>query len=80
MKKVIVLTGGGSAGHVIPNIALLPTLSKNFNEIHYIGSKDDVIPSKLVYDFVDDENLVKVVNGATHNSGFEVIYPLIWKE
>ena len=49
-------------------------------QIHYIGSKDDVIPSKLVYDFVDDENLVKVVNGATHNSGFEVIYPLIWTE
>ncbi|MCH5163614.1 MAG: UDP-N-acetylglucosamine--N-acetylmuramyl-(pentapeptide) pyrophosphoryl-undecaprenol N-acetylglucosamine transferase [Clostridiales bacterium] len=34
MKK-IVLTGGGTAGHVMPNIALLPYL--NNCEIHYIG-------------------------------------------
>ena len=34
----IVLTGGGTAGHVTPNIALIPTLiQKNF-EVHYIGS------------------------------------------
>ena len=35
MKK-IVLTGGGTAGHVTPNLALIPFL-KNA-EIHYIGS------------------------------------------
>lgn len=28
MKK-IVLTGGGTAGHVTPNIALIPELQKN---------------------------------------------------
>ena len=28
MSKKIVLTGGGTAGHVTPNIALLPTLKK----------------------------------------------------
>lgn len=37
MKK-IVLCGGGSAGHVIPNIALLPELKNSYDEIHYIGS------------------------------------------
>lgn len=37
MKK-IVLCGGGSAGHVMPNVALLPTLSKHFNEIYYMGN------------------------------------------
>ena len=36
MKKII-LTGGGTAGHVTPNLALLPYLSRHF-EIHYIGS------------------------------------------
>jgi UDP-N-acetylglucosamine--N-acetylmuramyl-(pentapeptide) pyrophosphoryl-undecaprenol N-acetylglucosamine transferase len=36
MKK-IVLTGGGSAGHVTPNLALLPKLKNSF-EIHYIGT------------------------------------------
>ncbi len=39
MKK-IVLTGGGTSGHVTPNIALLPALRKAGYEIHYIGSKD----------------------------------------
>ncbi len=37
MKK-IVLTGGGTAGHVTPNIALLPKLKESGYEISYIGS------------------------------------------
>lgn len=37
MKKII-LTGGGTAGHVTPNLALLPALQKKEFEIHYIGS------------------------------------------
>lgn len=37
MKK-IVLTGGGTAGHVTPNIALLPGLKEAGYEISYIGS------------------------------------------
>lgn len=41
MKK-IVLTGGGTAGHVTPNIALIPELKKRGYEIHYIGSKDGI--------------------------------------
>lgn len=36
--KKIVLTGGGTAGHVMPNLALLPYLKNTFDEIHYIGS------------------------------------------
>lgn len=46
MKKII-LTGGGTAGHVTPNIALLPTLKEHGYEIHYIGSKDG-IEKKLI--------------------------------
>ena len=38
MDKRIVLTGGGTAGHVTPNIALLPALTKLGYEVHYIGS------------------------------------------
>ena len=37
MKKII-LTGGGTAGHVTPNIALLPRLRELGYEIEYIGS------------------------------------------
>lgn len=41
MKK-IVMTGGGSAGHVTPNIALIPELKKQGYEIHYIGTKEGI--------------------------------------
>lgn len=37
MKKII-LTGGGTAGHVTPNIALIPNLKEYGFEIKYIGS------------------------------------------
>ncbi len=37
MKK-IVLTGGGTAGHVTPNIALIPALKEKGYDITYIGS------------------------------------------
>lgn len=38
MKKKIVLTGGGTAGHVIPNLALLPLLERAGFAVEYIGS------------------------------------------
>lgn len=37
--KRIVLTGGGTAGHVSPNQALIPLLLKDGWDIHYIGTK-----------------------------------------
>jgi len=40
--KTIVLTGGGTAGHVTPNLNLLPYLKKDFNSIEYIGSKNGI--------------------------------------
>ncbi|MDO4942308.1 MAG: undecaprenyldiphospho-muramoylpentapeptide beta-N-acetylglucosaminyltransferase [Lachnospiraceae bacterium] len=39
MKRII-LTGGGTAGHVTPNIALMPALQKKGFDIRYIGSKN----------------------------------------
>ncbi len=41
MKK-IVMTGGGTAGHVTPNIALMPTLRQEGYEISYIGSYEGI--------------------------------------
>ena len=38
MQKKIVLTGGGTLGHVTPNLALIPHLQEKGYEIHYIGS------------------------------------------
>jgi len=45
--KRIVLTGGGTAGHVTPNIALLPSLKEAGYEVFYIGSYDG-IEKKLI--------------------------------
>ncbi len=41
MKKII-MTGGGTAGHVTPNIAMIPTLQEMGYEIHYIGSREGI--------------------------------------
>lgn len=48
--KKIVLTGGGTAGHVTPNIALIPHLKAAGFEISYIGSYDG-IEKKLISDY-----------------------------
>ena len=50
LNKKIVLTGGGTAGHVTPNIALLPRLKELGYEISYIGSYEG-IEKKLITDF-----------------------------
>ena len=47
MAKKIILTGGGTAGHVTPNIALIPTLKKMGYDIRYIGSYDGIEKSLM---------------------------------
>ncbi len=45
-KKSIVLTGGGSAGHVMPNVALLDRLHQNDWTVSYIGS--NAVEKKII--------------------------------
>ena len=40
--KHIILTGGGTAGHVTPNIALIPALKEAGYQISYIGSYNGI--------------------------------------
>jgi len=49
MKRII-LTGGGTAGHVTPCIALLPALTKEGYDIQYIGSYNG-IERKLIEEY-----------------------------
>lgn len=55
MKK-IVLTGGGTAGHVTPNLALIPRLLADGWEIHYIGAADS-----------PEQNLISQVANVTYH-------------
>lgn len=42
MPKRIVLTGGGTAGHVTPHLALIPALLADGWELHYIGTENGI--------------------------------------
>lgn len=77
MKK-IVLTGGGTAGHVTPNLALLPSLRERGYEIHYIGSYNG-IEKKLIegagipYDGISSGKLRRYFDIKNFSDPFRVI-------
>lgn len=54
--KRIILTGGGSAGHVTPNLALIPLLQQAGWEVHYIGTHQGI-----------ERGLVQAVPGVTYH-------------
>ena len=62
-QKTIVLTGGGTAGHVLPALALLPYLKSAFDEIHFIGSntgyEQKLVGNLAVYHGIDAVKLVR---------------------
>ncbi|WP_066306688.1 undecaprenyldiphospho-muramoylpentapeptide beta-N-acetylglucosaminyltransferase [Bacillus sp. FJAT-29814] len=72
-KKTIVFTGGGSAGHVTPNLAIISEIRNDWN-IQYIGSKKGIekeliekiqipyhsISSGKLRRYIDFENVVDV--------------------
>ena len=45
--KKIVLTGGGTLGHVTPHLALIPDLREKGYEIHYIGTENGMEAPKM---------------------------------
>ena len=47
MAKKIVLTGGGTLGHVTPHLALIPHLRKAGYDIHYIGTEKGMEAEKM---------------------------------
>lgn len=40
--KSIVLTGGGTAGHVTPHLAVYPYIKNHFSKFYYIGSENGI--------------------------------------
>jgi len=51
--KSIVFCGGGTAGHVMPNIAIIERLKNKNIDIHYIGT------SGIEKDIIEKYNYVK---------------------
>ncbi len=76
--KKIVLTGGGTAGHVTANLALIPKLQEMGCEVRYIGSHDG-IEKKLIteagipYDSVDTGKLRRYKDLKNLTDPFRVI-------
>ena len=77
MKK-IVLTGGGTAGHVTPNIALLPALKEAGFEAEYIGSyngieKDLITKEGIPYHGISSGKLRRYFDWKNFSDPFRVI-------
>lgn len=77
MKKII-LTGGGTAGHVTPNLALLPLLRERGYEIRYIGSytgieKSLVEQEGIPYDGISSGKLRRYFDMKNFTDPFRVL-------
>ena len=76
--KTIVLTGGGTAGHVTPNIALIPFLKKEGWSIQYIGSKtgiekDLITKENIPYHGISSGKLRRYVSLENLKDPFKVV-------
>lgn len=78
MKKII-LTGGGTAGHVTPNIALLPALKESGYEVEYIGSyngmeKELIEKEGIPYHGISSGKLRRYFDWKNFSDPFRVIH------
>jgi UDP-N-acetylglucosamine--N-acetylmuramyl-(pentapeptide) pyrophosphoryl-undecaprenol N-acetylglucosamine transferase len=76
--KRIVLTGGGTAGHVTPNIALIPRLKELGYEVHYIGSyegieKELIEPLGIPYYGISSGKLRRYLSKENVSDAFRVL-------
>lgn len=77
-RKTVVLTGGGTGGHVTPNIALLPYLRKKGYKVYYIGSENGmekqlIEPLGIPYYGIDSERLNRYFTLANLTMPFHVV-------
>lgn len=77
-KYKIIMTGGGTAGHVTPNLALVPGLKKKGFEIKYIGSRDGiekeiVQKSKIEYYEISSGKLRRYFDFKNFSDPFKVL-------
>ena len=53
---------------------------KEINQVHYVGTKDTVVPLELTQKIGVDEDLIVPVKGASHNKGYNKIIQQIYDE
>lgn len=53
---------------------------KEINQVHYVGTKDTVVPLELTQKIVTDETLIVPVKGARHDKGYDKIIKQIYDE
>lgn len=78
IMKRIVLTGGGTAGHVTPNIALIPKLRELGYDIQYIGSytgieKELIEPFGIPYHGISSGKLRRYFSVQNFTDPFRVL-------
>lgn len=78
MSKKIIMTGGGSAGHVTPNLALIPRLTEEGYEIQYIGTKDGIEKkiieeAKIKYHAIDSGKFRRYFDMKNFSDPFKVV-------
>ena len=78
MSKKIILTGGGTAGHVTPNMALIPELKKKGYEIKYVGSytgieKKLIVEMGVEYQGISSVKLIRYFSMKNFSDPFRVL-------
>lgn len=92
IKKIITVAGNLDhlawiQYHNLPSLSESMNLADYKNEYfkipqkHFVGNKDSVIPPKLNFDFLGENNIdIEVVDEASHSTGWDSIYYKIWSE
>lgn len=91
VKKIITIAG--NLDHLTwTEFHKLPVLSESLNlddykenflkipQIHYVGKKDKNTLPAITNKFILNKNLIVAVENASHNKGWEKIYPAVWNE
>lgn len=81
-KLKIIMTGGGTAGHVTPNVALMPRLKELGYEIQYIGTKDGIEKSiiekeNIKYHAISSGKLRRYIDIKNFTDPFKVIKGIV---
>lgn len=48
-----------------------------FPQTHYVGDNDEIVPLAITFDFVADKSNIRLIKGASHNSGWEKAFAAI---